>query len=152
MNAIELLKADHKKVRALLEELANTTFRAAKKRTDLLGKIATELEIHTKIEEEIFYPAFKKAGEKAEDAKMFFEAKEEHRAVSKLVLPDLKKTRTGSEQFGARAKVLKELVEHHIKEEEGDMFPRAEKLMSTDELQQLGERLDARKRELKATK
>lgn len=148
MDAIKLLKEDHDKVGDLLEQLAGTTPRSEKKRSELLSKITEELEVHTQIENEIFYPAFKKAGEKSDDAKMFFEAREEHRAIGELVLPDLNKTPTTSEQFSGRAKVLKELVEHHVKEEEGEMFPRARKLMSKDELQALGEQMEARKREL----
>jgi iron-sulfur cluster repair protein YtfE (RIC family) len=148
MDAIKLLKEDHDKVGDLLEDLVATTPRASKKRADLLSKITEELEVHTQIENEIFYPAFRQAGEKSDDEKLFFEAREEHRAVGELVLPDLNKTTADSEQFGGRAKVLKELVEHHVKEEEGEMFPRAKKLMSRDELQALGEKMDARKREL----
>src|SRR4051812_29549864 len=100
MDAITLLKDDHKKVKALLAELAETTNRAEKTRSELLAKIARELEVHTKIEEEIFYPAFKEAGEKSDDAKMFYEAMEEHRAAGDLVLPDLLKTDVTSDQFG----------------------------------------------------
>ncbi|MGH8233758.1 MAG: hemerythrin domain-containing protein [Rhodanobacteraceae bacterium] len=148
MDAIQLLKADHRKVRELLDKLADTTARGEKTRTALLGRITTELEVHTQIENEIFYPAFKKAGEKDGDAKMVFEAREEHRTVGDLVLPDLNKTSPGSEQFSGRAKVLKELVEHHVKEEEGDMFPRAKKLMSKDQLEALGDKLAARKQQL----
>lgn len=148
MDAIKLLKEDHDKVKELLGSLAATTPRAEKKRAELLSKITEELEVHTQVENEIFYPAFKKAGEKGDDAKMFFEAREEHRAVGELVLPDLNKTPVASEQFSGRAKVLKELVEHHVKEEEGEMFPRAKKLMSKDELQSLGEQMETRKQEL----
>src|SRR4051812_4268540 len=113
MDAITLLTNDHKKVRTLLGELADTTSRAEKTRSELLAKIARELEVHTTIEEEIFYPAFKEAGQKSEDDRMFFEAMEEHRAAGDLVLPDLLKTEVTTDQFGGRAKVLKELVEHH---------------------------------------
>ena len=148
MNAIQLLKDDHKKVRALLSELESTTSRGVKTRTQLLAKIGAELRAHTKIEEEIFYPAFKAAGEKADDDAMYFEAKEEHRAVELLVLPDLEKTDPASECFGGRAKVLKELIEHHAGEEEKEMFPRARKLLSAAELNDLGARMEARKREL----
>jgi hemerythrin superfamily protein len=148
MDAITLLKNDHKEVRALLGDLADSTSRALKKRSELVGKIARLLEAHTTIEEEIFYPAFKAAGEKNEDDKMYFDALEEHRAAGDLVLPDLLKTDVGSEQFSGRAKVLKELVEHHADEEEKEMFPRAKKLLSRDELVTLGEQLEARKREL----
>ena len=148
MDAISLLTEDHRKVRKLLDDLSKTTNRAAKKRADLLAKIAAELEAHTAIEEEIFYPAFKEAGQKSEDDKMFFEAMEEHRAAGDLVLPDLLKTDVGSEQFGGRAKVLKELVEHHADEEEKQMFPRARKLLGKQALKDLGVELEARKKEL----
>ena len=148
MNAIELLKSDHQKVRGLLAELAETTHRASKTRTELLGKIALELRVHTTIEEEIFYPAFREAGEKHEDEKMFFEAMEEHRAAGDLVLPDLEATEVDSDQFGGRAKVLMELVEHHADEEEKEMFPRARELLGVDALRELGERMQARKVEL----
>lgn len=148
MDAISFLTEDHRKVRKLLDELGRTTNRAAKKRADLLAKIAAELEAHTAIEEEIFYPAFKEAGQKGDDARMFFEAMEEHRAAGALVLPDLLKTDVGSEQFGGRAKVLKELVEHHADEEEKSMFPRARKLLGKQALQDLRGELEARKKEL----
>jgi hemerythrin-like domain-containing protein len=150
MNAIQLLKEDHKKVRGLLAELESTTSRGTKKRAQLLATIATELRVHTKIEEEIFYPALRAAGEKNEDEKMYFEALEEHRAAGELVLPDLEKTAPDSEQFSGRAKVLKELVEHHADEEEKEMFPRARKLLSAAELNALGAQMAARKRELLA--
>ena len=150
MDAITLLTDDHKKVRALLTELADTTNRAEKTRNELLAKIAKEIEVHTTIEEEIFYPAFKDAGEKSDDNKMFFEAMEEHRAAGDLVLPDLLKTNVTSDQFGGRAKVLKELIEHHADEEEKEMFPRARTLLGKEALVELGERLQARKMELMA--
>ena len=91
MNAIELLKKDHKTVKSLLAKLMDTTERAIKTRSELLEKIRTEVSIHTTLEEELFYPAFNKAGAK-DEAKMVAEAKEEHRAVEELVLPDLFKT------------------------------------------------------------
>ena len=81
---------------------------------------------------------------------MFFEALEEHRAAGDLVLPDLLKTDAASEKFSGRAKVLKELVEHHADEEEKEMFPRAKKLLPKAELDELGARLEARKKELMA--
>jgi hemerythrin-like domain-containing protein len=148
MDAIVLLKEDHKTMRALLGELESSTTRAAKKRGSLLAKIEANLKAHTTIEEEIFYPAFKEAGQKSDDDKMYFEALEEHRAAGDLVLPDLLKTDPASENFSGRAKVLKELVEHHADEEEKEMFPRAKKLLSKEELNQLGEQMDRRKRQL----
>ena len=148
MDAITLLTEDHRKGRKLLGELADTTNRAEKTRTELLGQIDRELKAHTRIEEEIFYPAFKQAGEKSDDDKMYFEALEEHRAAGELVLPDLNGTNVTSDQFSGRAKVLKELVEHHADEEEKEMFPRARKLLDAATLAELGQQMQARKQEL----
>jgi hemerythrin-like domain-containing protein len=136
-DAIALLKEDHRKVRALLSELEETTERASAKREELLATIEQELTIHTKIEEEIFYPAFRDAAEKKDDKDLYYEAVEEHHVVD-LVLPEIKETDADSEEFGAKAKVLKDLVEHHAEEEETEMFPRAQKLMDREELIRLG--------------
>ena len=148
MNAIELLKADHEKVRGLFEQLTKTTKRAEKTRAELLEKIRLELDVHTQIEEEIFYPAFKEAVGESEDEAMVFEALEEHRAAGELVLPDLLETDITSDRFSGRAKVLKELVEHHAEEEEKEMFKVARKVLSAEQLQTLGEEMAARKQEL----
>jgi hemerythrin-like domain-containing protein len=147
MDAIALLKQDHKLVKDLLGQLVESTTRAVKKRTDLLHDIQINLKAHTTIEEEIFYPAFKEAGKKEEE-KMYFEALEEHRAAEDLVLPDLLNTDPSTEQFSGRAKVLKELIEHHIEEEETEMFKDAKKLLSAEELKALGATMEKRKAEL----
>lgn len=149
MNAIDLLKADHKVVLDLLEQLSATTERAVKKRVELINKLEAELFVHTHIEEEIFYPAYKKAGEK-DQAKMYFEAIEEHRAVDALVLPHLKTTKPDSVEFSGRAKVLKELLEHHIEEEEESMFKEAKKLLTAAQLKELGAQMEERKVALKS--
>ena len=149
MDAIALLKQDHKLVKDLLGQLAESTTRAVKKRTELLHEIQINLKAHTTIEEEIFYPAFKEAGKKEEE-KMYFEALEEHRAAEDLVLPDLLNTDPSTEQFSGRAKVLKELIEHHIEEEETEMFKDAKKLLSTEELKALRATMETRKAELLA--
>lgn len=148
MNAIELLKADHKKMRGLLADLESTTARGVKKRTALLNAIHKELSIHARIEEEIFYPAFKAEGETHDDDKMYFEALEEHRAAEDLVLPDLMGTDPATEKFSGRAKVLKELIEHHAREEEKHMFPRARALLSAAQLRQLGAAMELMKADL----
>ncbi|MFN2443035.1 MAG: hemerythrin domain-containing protein [Thermoanaerobaculia bacterium] len=146
-DAIALLKEDHKRVKELLKKLDETTERGVATRQKLLGQIEMEVKVHTTIEEEIFYPAFKKAGEKKDDEEMFYEATEEHHVVD-LVLPELKKTDPSSPVFGAKATVLKELIEHHADEEEKEMFPRARKLLSKDELVDLGARMEKRKKAL----
>jgi len=150
MDAIKLLKTDHKLVKELLAQLEETGERATKKRADLLRKIQVNLKAHTTIEEEIFYPAFKEAGRKAE-AKMYYEALEEHRAAEDLVMPDLLKTDPASVEFSGRAKVLKELIEHHADEEEKEMFKDAKELMSREELAELGARMEERKAEVIAS-
>jgi hemerythrin-like domain-containing protein len=149
MDAIQLLKTDHKLVKDLLSELEGSTVRAVKKRAELLLEIQKNLKAHTTIEEEIFYPAFKKAGEK-EEAKMYFEALEEHRAAEDLVLPDLLNTDPASDQFSGRAKVLKELIEHHIEEEETEMFKKAKALLSKEQLTDLGAQMESRKKAILA--
>ena len=150
-DAISLLKADHKKVKGLLEKLEKTTERAAKKRVKLLDQIETELRVHTNIEETIFYPAFRDAVRKKEDREMYFEALEEHHVV-KMVLPEIQATDPTSEPFGAKAKVLKELVTHHAKEEEKEMFPEARTVLDQEELTQLGAQMAAKKKALLAKK
>lgn len=148
MNAIDLLKADHEKVKAILTQLSESTDRAVKKRTDLLDKLEMEISIHTQLEEQILYPAFKAVGGK-DEAEMYFEAKEEHRTVDSLVLPDLKATDPTTPEFAGRVKVVKELLEHHIEEEETDMFPKAKKLLGKSKLDQLGDEMLELKASLK---
>ena len=145
IDAITLLKTDHKKVRALLETLDGTD--AAARRTKLLGQIEVELKAHAKVEEEIFYPAFKRKAEDSEEMQMFFEAKEEHGLVD-IMLPKAKQSNPDSDEFGARAKVLKDIVLHHAKEEEKEMFKAAKQLFDRDELKSLGAQMQKRKREL----
>lgn len=148
-NAIDILKDDHDRVKDLLSDLEETSNRATTQRTELIGKIAEELTTHMKIEETVFYPAFKAAAEKAEQRVMYFEAEEEHNVLD-FELPRVIKTDPSTDDFAAHAKVLKELVEHHVKEEEKEMFPVAKKLMTSEELEALGEKMEARKEKLLA--
>ena len=142
-DAVALLKQDHAVVRELLGQFENAT---GARREKLRAKIDGELKIHTTIEEEIFYPAYREAARKKEDKKLYFEALEEHHVVD-MVLPEVSDGQD-NEQLKAKAKVLKELVEHHADEEEKEMFPRARKLFSKEELQELGAQLAARKEAL----
>ena len=146
-DAITLLKEDHKKVKGLLSQLEKTTERGASRRTKLLGQIETEVKIHTTIEEEIFYPAYRDAVKKKDDKELYQEALEEHHVVD-LVLPELKDSDPAGEIFGAKAKVLKELIEHHAEEEEKEMFPKARRALGMEELRELGTRMESRKRAL----
>ncbi|MHC8320370.1 hemerythrin domain-containing protein [Pseudomonas sp. GB2N2] len=148
MNAIELLEADHVRVKSILTQLSESTDRGIKKRTELLAKLEMEIAIHTRLEEEILYPAFKEAGGKEQDV-MYYEAKEEHRTVDSLVLPDLKLTDPSTPEFSGRVKVVKELLEHHIEEEETEMFPQARKLLGKATLDEMGAQMEAMKAQYK---
>ena len=148
MNAIDLLIEDHEKVKDILTRMTESTERAVKTRTELLQKRELELTIHTQLEEQILYPAYKEAGGK-EELEMYHEAKEEHRTVDSLVLPDLKATDPGSVEFAGRAKVCKELLEHHIEEEESEMFPKARELFDKARLEEMGQQMTELRNRLK---
>ena len=146
-DAITLLKEDHKKVKGLLSQLEKTTERGASRRVRLLGQIEAEIKMHTTIEEEIFYPAYRDAVKKKEDRELYQEALEEHHVVD-LVLPELKESDPAGEIFGAKATVLKELIEHHAEEEEKEMFPKARRALGAAALRELGSEMEDRKRSL----
>ena len=137
MNAISLLKADHDKMKKLLAEGESTTERGEKTRTELFDRIKTELSIHERIEEEIFYPALK-AHPKAKD--IVLEGYEEHHVVDEI-MGELEATDVTDETWGAKFKVMKENIEHHIEEEEGEMFKQARAVFDADELEDLGRRM-----------
>ena len=141
MDAIQLLKADHDKVKKLLTELESTTERAIKTRTELFDTIKTELTVHETIEEEIFYPALKEHP-KAKD--IVLEGYEEHHVVDTL-MGELEALPVDDETWGAKAKVMQENIEHHIEEEEGEMFAKARQVFDRAELVELGERMAERK-------
>ena len=142
MDAITLLKTDHDRVKKMLEEGESTTERGVKTRTELLATLKREMMIHERIEEEIFYPALK-AHPKARD--IVLEGYEEHHVVDEI-LSELEATDVGSETWGAKFSVMKENIEHHIEEEEGEMFPQARQVFDRQELVDLGARMLERKR------
>ena len=147
MDAIALLKADHRKVEELFEEFESA--RGDGRKEKLARQICLELTVHTEIEEKIFYPAFREAARASEDSKLYFEAVEEHHVVD-LVLPEIKRTAVDADEFAAKAKVLKDLVEHHAEEEETEMFPRARTLLGREELMRLGRELVEAKESMSA--
>jgi hemerythrin-like domain-containing protein len=148
-DAIALLKDDHKKVRALLASLERTTEKSVDRRVKLLRQIEDEIKVHSTVEEELFYPAYRDAVRKKEDRELYQEALEEHHVVD-LVLPEVKECDPSSEVFAAKAKVLKELIEHHADEEEKEMFKKARQVMSATELKELGARMQDRKKQLQS--
>ena len=141
MDALRLLKDDHDKMRKLLTELETTTERGVKTRQELYSTIKGELTVHEIIEEEIFYPALKDHP-KAKD--IVLEAYEEHHVVD-TVMAELEDLPVEDETWGAKAKVMKENVEHHMEEEEGEMFQKARQVFDRDELDDLGTRMEERK-------
>jgi len=145
MDAITLLKTDHDKVKKLLTELESTTERGVKTRSELFSTIKAELTVHEIIEEEIFYPELK-AHPKAQD--IVLEAFEEHHVVD-LLMGELESLDVSDETWGAKALVMKENIEHHIEEEEGEMFTQARRVFDKEELENLGERMAARKESAK---
>lgn len=146
MDAFELLKSDHEKVAGIMEKIDGTTERALKTREELFTQLKTELDIHAQIEETIFYPVLEKAEESRE---ITLEAFEEHRLVKQL-LNELEAESKGDEKWTAKFTVLKENVEHHVEEEEGEMFPKARKALTEEEIESLGTRLEAAKKKQKA--
>jgi hemerythrin-like domain-containing protein len=149
MDAITLLETDHREMERLLDQGAETTERAVKSRTELLGTITKTLAVHELIEEKLLYPALKKYPEARE---IVLEGFQEHH-VADLIVKELHDVAKDDEQWGAKFKVLKENIEHHIEEEEGKMFRTARGVMSREELQDLGARMarmktDAEKRQV----
>ena len=141
MDAIALLKADHDKVKKLLADGESTTERGEKTRTKLFATIKGELFVHERIEEEIFYPALK-SHPKARD--IVLEGYEEHHVVDEI-MGELEALDVTDETWGAKFKVMKENIEHHIEEEEGEMFKQARAVFDRQELEDLGTRMEALK-------
>ena len=140
MNAIELLKEDHDKVDALFE-LIKADEEAD--HTDTFEQIKAELDVHTHIEETIFYPMLIEDGDE-ELKKIVEEGIEEHRQA-KMFLRELAALAADSDKFEPKIKVLMEDVEHHVQEEEGEMFPMVEEQFDEATLQQLGKRMEEEK-------
>jgi hypothetical protein len=145
MDAFELLKKDHEKVSGIFEKLDATTERGVKTREELFTQLKQELDVHTRIEEEIFYPVLKEAKE-TED--LTLEAYEEHNVVKQL-LAELEELPKDDETWGAKLTVLKENVEHHVEEEEGELFDGAREVLSREQIEELGTQMEAAKREQK---
>ena len=147
MNALTLLTDDHAKVKKLLRDLEATSDRATKTREDLFTKVKAELTVHEIIEEEVFYPELK-AHPRAKS--IVLEAFEEHDVVDTL-MGELSALPVEDERWIAKFTVMKENIEHHIDEEEGEMFSKARSIFDRDELDDLGARMERRKAEAMRT-
>jgi hemerythrin-like domain-containing protein len=144
MDAISLLEEDHRKMKKLLSQLESTTERGVKTREELFATVEEELTVHETIEEEIFYPALKEHPKTKEIA---LEAYEEHHVVD-MVMAEIEDVPYDDETWGAKFKVMKENIEHHIEEEENEMFKQARQVFEEDELESLGEQMRLRKEQL----
>lgn len=144
MNALDLLKQDHDKLKELLNQLEQVKEDNPDDRESLFALVRRDLTVHEIIEEEILYPAFE---EQSKLKDIVLEAFEEHHFAD-TVVEEIDGVPPEDETWGAKLTVLKENIEHHIEEEEGEMFKTARELFSEEELNKLGERLEARKRQV----
>ncbi len=144
MDALDLLKDDHRRVEKLLAEMDETSESDAAKREDLFRRFTAEMQTHEIIEEEILYPALKDHPKAKE---VVLEGYEEHHVVD-TIMNELNEVPFDHETWGAKFSVMKENIEHHIEEEEEEMFEKAEDIFDSEELDRLGARMQQRKDEL----
>jgi hemerythrin superfamily protein len=142
-DAITLLRADHRLVSGLFEQFEKT--RSATKKKALVQQICTELTVHAQVEEEIFYPAVKAA---LKDKELVPEARVEHDTLKSLIA-QVEGVEPDGENYDAKVKVMSEYVKHHVKEEQGEMFPKAK--ATRLDMSELGTRIMARKEALLGT-
>src|ERR1041385_9228418 len=147
MRATTLLKKDHRMVSGLLMTLEMTPKFNGMVRKTLFEQIRNSLMLHTQVEEEIFYPAMRNLAFGGESGKID-EAYREHHAVQDL-LNQMSNMDTMSEEFDSKLAELKQNIQHHVEEEENEMFPLATSRMSTERLEDIGERIHDRKMTLK---
>ena len=141
MDAFEMLKNDHAKVSSLFDKLEPATDAAT--RMQLFAQLKQELDIHAHIEETILYPALKAAAETREITE---EAYEEHQEVKDL-LAELESTPADGEDWGDILLELRENVEHHVEDEEGEMFPQARTVLGEQKLNEIGAQMAAEKQQ-----
>lgn len=144
MDVIQLLKKDHKMVKKLFEECENLKGRGGQKKSDLIALIKQAITAHAQVEEELVYPAFQENRSMKDQVN---EALEEHH-VTKMLLAELDELQPNDEHYDPKVKVLYEYLMHHVKEEEKEMFPEAQKRLSAKNLAALGEEVEKRRNEL----
>ena len=136
LNALDLIKDDHDRIKEMFDEALDAE--DAKTRSELLQRIRTELIAHERMEEDIFYPALRSASDKAKD--IVLEGYDEHHVID-TILDEMFQVPEDTDQWHAKLKVLHENLEHHIEEEEKEMFKKARKAMSKETLDELGARM-----------
>jgi hypothetical protein len=135
INAVDFLKTQHREVEKLFAEIEGAGEKAFQTKGSLAEEVCNKLTLHALLEEKFLYPTVKTL-----DAKQFFEAAEEHDAV-KMVIAKLRAVPSHGDNFAAKVKVLKELVEHHVKEEENEMFPLLKKELDHAKLEEIGKKM-----------
>jgi iron-sulfur cluster repair protein YtfE (RIC family) len=145
-DAIALLKKDHAAVKQLFEQEEHVTKKDGAGKASIFNEIKAALEVHATIEEEIFYPAVKEARSQHLKDEVR-EGYEEHKQIKSL-LAQISSITPADETYDMKIKVLKEDVEHHVRDEEGEMFPDAKKFIDKTRLLELGSELEARKQQL----
>ena len=139
-DAVNMLEKDHRRFEKLMKDGEETTTRANKRRRQILATLAAEIATHEQKEEKVLYPALKRHRE-ARD--IVLEGYQEHH-VADVLIAELKQLDPADERWGAKFKVLKESLEHHIEEEEGHMFRTARTVLGRDRLEELGRKMGAK--------
>lgn len=149
MDAIEFLEEDHQLLRGLMARLMDAPEDDPRGRHGIADRLERELLLHSRLEEEVFYPALRQAWGGRDNA-LVSEALEEHRLIKESALADLQQADPASPSFTGRAKALCELVEHHLHEEEATLFPLARERMGTVDLANLGLDLSERRQAIQS--
>ncbi len=141
MDLYQLLKQDHQKAKRLFEQLTDTSDRAVKSRERLFAQLKQELELHTEVEEQHFYPALR---DQEETKDLVEEALEEHNEVKEM-LEELDSANKDDESWAEQLAELKENVEHHVEEEETQLFPRAQKVLKKEQADEIAGAIEKEK-------
>lgn len=144
MNVLNLLKKDHSTVKGLFSKFDRTGKSSYEKKTELFDQIRRELQVHSKAEEEIFYPAIKAINDNA-GRNLVSEALQEHKEIDEILL-QLSRLKATDKHFDEKMEMLIENVDHHIEEEEGEIFQFVEENCSEEQLEELGRQIEERKK------
>lgn len=130
---LDQLKKEHRQVQSMLDEMTRESGTSVSRRKELLSEFEREIQGHMTGEEHVFYPLLQKSGDARSRA---LESEEEHN-VTKVLLGQLRQTSPDNERWLAKARVLKEMVNHHIEEEENELFKSAQKILSKEDMEQM---------------
>ncbi|HEX5731623.1 MAG TPA: hemerythrin domain-containing protein [Blastocatellia bacterium] len=147
MNAIELLKQDHQEAAGMMDELETADKGSLNITRDTFRRLKAALTLHTQIEEQVFYPALEQHEETRD---IIGEAHSEHNEVKEM-LAEMATMNPGSDEFMDKLTELRDSVEHHVEEEEHEMFPKAEKVLGQSRLQEMGRQMEQIKQGQSAT-